>query len=218
MAVPYGLLERQPGPAYLLTGPSLRISWVNTAFERVAAHGGASNLANVVIGRAILDFIPRPLRRFYQALYHRVMMTRTPHRHDYQCSSTDAVSWFRQYVLPEGDSVAVVNARIINRTREPLGALGGWSDYLGTGGLVTQCAHCRRIKNQRHAGWELHRECFEPASNAPQISHGICELCFSYFFERGRVSSDVCSIDVVPELVERLDATPAAVWDELQRA
>lgn len=174
------LLENHADSAYLVSAESLRILWVNKAFEGFsAANGGNPALVQRVVGRELLGFIPDALRDFYADTYARVLARREPARHDYECSSATQTRWFSQYILPEGDRLAIVNTLLHSADRESTAHEPDWSAYEGPGGLVTQCAHCRRLQNRGTGRWELHADGF---STTAAVSHGLCELCFAYFF------------------------------------
>jgi hypothetical protein len=52
--------------------------------------------------------------------------------------------------------------------------------YMGSGGVVTVCAHCRRTHHAVHmARWD-----WVPGflRNDPHISHGLCPVCTNYYY------------------------------------
>ena len=54
-------------------------------------------------------------------------------------------------------------------------------EYLDASGLVIQCAHCRKVRNQqRPGGWD-----WVPvlvAQTYPMTSHGLCPACLDFYF------------------------------------
>jgi len=185
----FDLLEQQPGTAYLLTRDDLKIAWTNSAFDRFSQHNaGPAGLADQVIGQPLLRFIPAPLAEFYEHLYRAVAESKHPLRHDYQCSSASECRWFSQYVLPELDHIAVINVPMVSDARGAIASVGQWDDFVSPHGFVTQCSHCRRIKHQQTGLWEVFRECFVETPDMPPVSHGLCDLCFTYFFDADRVA------------------------------
>jgi len=178
------LLEGQKDPAYLLSSDGLKILWVNSAFRRFCtANGGDGALAETVIGRSLLDFVPGPLQPFYEKAYSRVFASGEPARHDYECSAPQRVRWFAQYILPDQGRLVILNTVLVSRDRKKLPPVEGWGEYLGPTGFVTQCSHCRRIRNCDRRKWELHEESFVLGVGAPRVTHGLCEVCVSYFFD-----------------------------------
>lgn len=178
------LLDEQGGSAYLVSAEHFHVLWVNEAFQVFCtANGGDQTLATSVLGRSLLDFIPQDLREFYMKTYSKVLASGEPARHDYECSSPDELRWFAQYILPDHGHLAIINTMLFTVEREAPPSVSDWGPYQGARrGLVTQCSHCRRIKNRRSRRWELHSETFLPTSETPRMSHGLCELCFEYFF------------------------------------
>lgn len=177
------LLEEQSESAYLVSPGEFKILWVNEAFQGFcSANGGDGSLSKSVLGRSLLDFVPQELRRFYATAYSKVLASGEPARHDYECSSSTESRWFAQYILPDHGRLAIINTVLFAVEREGPPTVADWGPYLGPGGLVTQCSHCRRIKNREAERWELHAETFSPKSDTPPMSHGLCELCFEYFF------------------------------------
>lgn len=61
-----------------------------------------------------------------------------------------------------------------------------WAEeYEAVDGFVHQCAHCRRIQRSDNSHeWDWLPELVRvPRSN---ISHGLCEPCYSYYYKEGR--------------------------------
>lgn len=191
------LLESQSDTAYLLSADTLDVLWVNPAFDRFSLDNGGSTLSGDVLGRSVLDFIPDALTRFYEDMYTRVATTGEPARHDYQCSSREDVRWFSQYILPDRGRVAVVNALLWITSQPVLSCVESWSPFTSEDGIVRQCAHCRRLRNFEVGRWQLHAESYERVGEAP-VSHGICGVCFCYFFGDELVSPNASGYAAAP--------------------
>lgn len=190
------LLQEQRESAYLVSADQFHIMWVNEAFQRFSStNGGEGTLATSVIGRSLLDFIPAQLRRFYADAYAKVLASGEPARHDYECSSPDETRWFAQYILPDHGHLAIINTVLFAVEREAAPSVADWGPYQAPGGLVTQCGHCRRLKNRNSGRRELHAETFSPTSEAPRMSRGLCELCFAYFFGDGSLTAASVSLE-----------------------
>ncbi len=188
------LLEQQADSAYLLSLRGLQVLWTNSAFQRFATENSAGpSSPPAVIGRPILDFVPAPLTLFYRNTYARVSSTGEPARHDYECSSATEVRWFAQYILPEKDQLAIINTRLFTTERGTIASVGDWAPYLSPRGLATQCCHCRRLKNLLVGSWELFQDCFDASEHTPPLTHGLCDLCFSYFFENDAIAPQVAT-------------------------
>ena len=182
-------LARYPGAAYALS-PDLRLTYMNPAWFRFARDNGASPafFNRWREGASIMDAVPQVLREFYQALFQRAIAERhrrTPIQFAYECSSRD---WFRLFVMslypvePTGELLVVNAPRIIH---DHAAVLSRSQAYEDANGLVTQCAHCRCVRApQDPERWDWIPEWVE---NFPaNTSHGLCPICFDYYYPARR--------------------------------
>jgi hypothetical protein len=161
-----------------------RLGYTNTGWQHFAeANGGADKiLKDWSLGRNVRSAWPPPLRDFYTTRFEEVVERQTPWEHRYQCSSALVEREVQMRAVPLGKhGVLVVNTLV----REVALAKGlspaNLNAYNPVGGLVTQCAHCRRFRRfgeQRR--WDWIPEWVEQPP--PSVSHGLCEVCLGHYY------------------------------------
>lgn len=182
------LLETHEGSAYA-TRSSGELLYVNPAWHRFALENeGETVLECWRIGENCFEVIPESLQGYYQDLYRSVLMqpriTR-PKQFIYECSSADTIRRFCMsvYALPEMDGVVTVNTLVHSAHRDEQGTThADESLYRDESGLLHQCAHCRRVQYRPPKGrhWNLVKQWIEQIPE--QTSHGLCPICFEYFY------------------------------------
>ena len=133
--------------------PDLRLAFMNEAWFRFARANGAPDDFDRRwgLGSSLSDAIPPALREAYVERLESCLATGRPWSHEYECSSATMHRTFYQTVhsLKDGAGLLVVNALKVERAHsssrevsEPSAEL-----YRGESGLISQCAHCRMVKN-----------------------------------------------------------------------
>ncbi|MBI5838055.1 MAG: hypothetical protein HZB25_12530 [Candidatus Eisenbacteria bacterium] len=146
-------LERHPGSVYGLW-PDLTLAYVNPAWARFAAQNfGQPGIAECWgLGAELMEATPPILQPFYRGLYDRCLEDGQPQQHDYEACSRQLYRRFHMTVHPlrRGPGFLVVNTLTVEsphvpEAREPMPARP--EPYEDDGGVLHQCAHCRRFRN-----------------------------------------------------------------------
>lgn len=184
------VLETQAASVAILA-PDSTIAYVNPAWTQFARDNGGTRLAacDWGLGTRYLDAVPAPLQPFYTALLRDApgaADTLTPTVHEYECSSAAFYRRYAMHVYPlredagsmlvHSETVVAPHDPAVRPAFEPL-----LVKYLGGDGLVTQCSHCRRIRdagNPRRWDW-VPAWVDSPLAN---ISHGICLPCWRHYY------------------------------------
>jgi len=168
--------------------PDLTLVYVNEGWSKFAyENGGEPTISNRwPIGSSIADAIPQALRPFFTDKFSNCLQTRSPWQHRYECSSVEQYREFMMTIYPLGDSrgLLVVNSLFKNSQHDRVGhpPIEEW--YRDESGMILQCVHCRRIKRpQLRATWDWVPVWVE--SYPQNMSHGLCEPCFGYFYPGG---------------------------------
>ena len=179
-------LEKDPAVIYALDR-NLRIVYCNEAWDRFAAENGGRGLdRRHQLGRLVMDVIPMPLKPFFQAGYRKVLASRQPWEHCYECSSPTVFRRFQMVVHPDPGAagLVVVNSIIVEQLHDDQErgiCFPGEKVYVDTHGIITMCCHCRRTcRAEKTAAWD-----WVPAyvENPPEmISHSICGVCMSLYY------------------------------------
>jgi len=166
--------------------------YVNTAWHRFARDNLGAPAVPVTwsVGANFFDAIPEPLKTFYRELFARAPRfgeSLEPASFCYECSSAERFRRYNMlvYSLPDDDAGEpaghlVLNSLLEERPHDRDPHPPQREHYLDPHGIVHQCAHCRRVNNQgyRHSG-RVPGWVEAPPRNA---SHGLCPVCFDYFF------------------------------------
>lgn len=160
-----------------------RIGYFNPAYREFAEAAGAMNLcARWGLGANVLDAIGQPLHAFHIALIERTLATLTPSTHEYECPTPSHAQTYsvRLEPLAAGKAVLMTHSRLVSRPHTHA-VPGVVDDYRGEGGLVVQCAHCRRVRRKEAPHqWDLVTAYI--AEPPTRTSHGLCSLCFEYHY------------------------------------
>ncbi|MDO9443901.1 MAG: hypothetical protein Q7K37_01175 [Dehalococcoidia bacterium] len=168
-----------------------RLAYTNDGWDRFAAENEAPRLNRAwPLGRSIWEVVPEALLTFYRDGWEWALTSGSPWGHTYECSSEDVTRIYRMTVmgLPDAGAVLVMNALVASlessaAPRGPLVALGaaGEEAYRDASGLLTQCAHCRRVQYPpQPVRWDwvpawVHR-------SPSETTHGLCGVCFAYHY------------------------------------
>lgn len=176
-------LESDASTIYGLS-PDLTIGYFNPAYVRFALeNGGDDCLFKYRLGVSVLAAISDPIRGFYADRLEAVRETKQPWEHVYECPSPTTARRYRVRVLPIGErSLLAVHAAVVEASHAPsLGsAAPRISAYVDGHGMIHQCSHCRRVRRNDDREWD-----FVPSLLALPpypVSHGLCGLCYAYYF------------------------------------
>lgn len=180
-------LEAEPESAYLVSA-SFDVTYTNAGWDHFAVANGGPDLARSPRNRAnILAAIDAPLRPFYEAAFSRLLAGGEPWTHVYECSSVRVFRAFAMHVygLPEGSGLMVTNGLLVERPHTPATHVAREADsqsYISREGLITQCAHCRRVRRSDLKGaWDWVPVWVQELPK--NVSHGLCPPCFHYHYE-----------------------------------
>ncbi|MCE9612734.1 MAG: hypothetical protein K8T26_00565 [Lentisphaerae bacterium] len=181
-------LERDPSTIFALS-PDLKLIYVNPAWCMFAARNdGEPELSrHYHLDTPVADAMCGPLREFCLQAFQKALCTGTPWHYDYECSSAEHYRMYHQtaYPLPLRRGLLVVNSLVrehVHVDRKPVSTGSTTNHYRTKDGLITQCAHCRRVQRpSRPAVWD-----WIPAwvsHMPPNTTGGICPLCFAHYWK-----------------------------------
>lgn len=184
-------LEAHPESVFAI-GRLGTLLYVNPAWFRFGRNNGGAPAVETSwgIGANFFDAIPEPLKTFYLELFARAPRfgeSLEPASFSYECSSAELFRRYNMlvYALPDDDDGRpaghlVVNSLIEERPHDRDPHPPRRDRYVDHLGLLHQCAHCRRVKDVNEGNWDWVPEWVEvpPA----KTSHGLCPVCFDYFF------------------------------------
>jgi hypothetical protein len=88
------------------------------------------------------------------------------------------------YALQNRAGYVVVNALMVERPHDSSlrpAQVADCSRYIGDRGVIVQCAHCRLVQQAASPmRWDWVPEWVEAAPAG--TSHGLCHVCFDYFY------------------------------------
>jgi hypothetical protein len=146
---PLEKLEGDLSPIFILD-PALRITYCNSAWDKFALeNGGAKATRRNVVGTAVMDVIPDPLKKFYADAFAQAGELEKPWEHDYECSSPELYRLCHMRVLSLKNGFFLVeNSLRIEETHSGEGLVAGPVEamYRDKNGLISMCAHCRRTR------------------------------------------------------------------------
>lgn len=180
----------------------LTLAYLNPAWFAFAAknQGEPTISRDWTLGRSILPAIPSPILPFFQTHYARCVGETRPWEHVYECSSPDSYRKFHMKAFPLGDAEGLlfVNSLV---TEFPVVASGETpcSDpYVTRHGFAIQCCHCRRFRRgESSMTWDWIGAWVK--QTPVNVSHGICETCFGFYYADSRLDSDH------PQIISTLD-------------
>jgi hypothetical protein len=178
-------LEDDPSVIYFLDS-QLHITHCNAAWDRFAMENGGQNLnRQYMVGKPVLDSVPQVLKSFYIKAYQKVLASRKPWAHTYECSSANTFRTFHMSVYSdlEKNGLLVVNSLSVERPhgrdREPHQVSPVYS--APHSGFVTLCSHCRRTQRVDHKEiWDWVPAYLERPPMT--ISHGLCPVCMVVYY------------------------------------
>jgi len=175
-----GTLDQERSTAYVIDREG-RIVFVNPAWDEFATANGGQ-LHPSILGTSLWRVVPPILLPFWQAGIGKALSSGEPWEHDYECSSDLVARKFRMRVLPmAGRAFAIVtNDLIVEEPKADSQEVSG-ARYLTSDGIVTQCAHCRRVLRQ-DAGLEWDWVPSFVRSPPARVSHGLCPPCLEFFY------------------------------------
>ena len=183
------LLEHDTDTIYAVWR-DLSLAYMNAGWDRFASEneGVPTITEQWGIPRNIMDAVAESLRPFYQSLFERAAQEADPlHpvQHEYECSSPEHYRRFLMSIYNLNNQGFLVvhsliteqphdeNQRPAHEVREYL--------YVKPNGIVTQCAHCRRIRVVgKEEIWHWVPDWVR--TPPPNVSHGLCRLCAEYYF------------------------------------
>lgn len=181
---PLNVLDQSPDVSYVVS-EQLDIVYCNPAWDRFAGEQGGSALvmAENVLGRNLLDFVPRRLKRFYLELFAQARELGQPVGHDYECSSASVFRLYRLQVYPlqRGAGFVVQNSLRLERPHDRTPLERDDALYADSKGIIHACANCRRTQRAANpAIWDWVPAYIE--SRGLNISHGICPMCLEFYY------------------------------------
>ena len=174
-------LREEPSTVYALS-PDLRIEYVNNAWNRFALANGAQwHAGEWGIGCSVMNAVPAILRPFHQRPFERALAERGVLEHDYECSSATRARRFRMRLLPREAGGLLVVHSLRHSADQPEGASPLLDPAYRRLGMLSQCAHCRRVQRANEPGtWDWVPAYVERPQ--PMTSHGLCRPCLDYYY------------------------------------
>ncbi|HUO59455.1 MAG TPA: PAS domain-containing protein [Candidatus Acidoferrales bacterium] len=180
------IVERSQDVIFLADA-EMRITYCNPAWDRFAlANGGESCVAEKALGTNLMSVVPEVLKGFYLGLFQSCRDQHKPFDLDYECSSAEFFRLLHMNVLPlneQGDLALINSIRVERPHGEDRAPVDPRDIYLSKEGIISMCSHCRRSRRQDALGnWDWVPSFLQTGNW--NISHGVCPVCFSYFFSR----------------------------------
>ena len=176
-------LDRQSEVIYG-TWNDYRLAYFNPAWLAFARdNGGQPKIANEwPLGRSISDAWPQVITPCWEARLQTCLRSGLPYQIDYECSSPDLYREFELMVMPLHDSQGLLFINSVRvETPHETPAFEPGKAYVDGNGLIIQCVHCRRVKNQQVDNrWD--RVPALVARPAKNTSHSLCDVCFGYYY------------------------------------
>lgn len=174
-----------------------RLAYANAGWDRFAKENGAPDLAEEwPLGRDIFEAIAPALLPFYREAWHQVEVSGHPWTHPYECSSHDEFRLFQMTVyrlpfglpFPETEVECLGFLCVHSRLRsQPWPTLSPErpameAEYRDSEGLITQCAHCRRVERQAGSPGTWDSVATWVEAPPPGTTHGLCDICAAYHY------------------------------------
>ncbi|MCO6432518.1 MAG: hypothetical protein J5J00_16815 [Deltaproteobacteria bacterium] len=180
-------LDNADGPVFGIWS-DYRLAYYNSAWTRFALENGAGADFTEVwgLGRSIMDAVPEVLRPFYIKFFHTAREKAAelrPVSHVYDCSAPDKYRQFNMTVYPvDSRGWVIVNSLFVEASHgAPDYNEIALAQYIEESGLVSQCAHCRRVKDAQCPNkWDWVAEWVKRPH--PNTSHCLCPVCMDYFY------------------------------------
>lgn len=163
------------------------LALLNEAWFQHARRSGATDgfFERYGLGARYLDALPELLADFFTTHVRSAMDSSRRWSFQYLCPASGVQRKFRMEVLPldDGEGCLVTNALVVEEPHpDEVGADAGLLDaYVGDGGFITQCCHCRCTRHVDDASrWDWVPRYVDEMPEL--VSHGICPSCFAYFY------------------------------------
>lgn len=189
------------------------IVYVNFGWYRFAANNGGMTQEALIIpfGRSLFDFIPEALHPFFKYHFSVCLESRQPWQHKYECSTGEV---FREYLmtvypLGEGQGFLISHSLAFSGPHDRQSCSPIERNYFSPSGVIVQCVHCRRVKrSDANLSWDWVPEWV--TATHPNVSHGVCETCVTYYYPGGKIPAD----GYYPKMVQSA-GLPALQDDEI---
>lgn len=159
------------------------ILWTNPAWHAFAAENGAGDASHT--WTSYFAAIPEPLRTFYEDAFRDALVTGKVFEQDYECSTPLRERRYRLRALPIDRRALVLEHSLVSSFLHPDDdAAELVASYIDPDGIVTQCAHCRRVRDPRTGAFH-----WVPAwvrRPHARTSHGLCVSCGGFYYSRPR--------------------------------
>jgi hypothetical protein len=171
-------------PCFGLT-ESLEICYCNSAWDRFALEngGGAEVLAQGVIHKPFLQFVPRELEQHFRKLFWTARALGHVQTQDYECSSAELFRVFRMQIYPlePGRGFVVINSLRVERPHTRAARFPDDAKYRDKNGLIHMCGNCRRTSRAEDpAAWDWVPAYVQTCRR--DVTHGICAFCREYYY------------------------------------
>ncbi len=153
-------------------------AWISFAKQ----NNGEGVLKKYGVGTSIISALPEVLKDYYISLYRKALDSGERVDNQYDCSSAETYRKYHQsiYPLSEKKGLLISNHCLIEKTNEEK-AEHFASKHRNKYGIITQCCHCRRVKNySKKNQWDWIPELISQTHE--KISHGICWHCISFYY------------------------------------
>lgn len=175
-------METSPDTLYIVDG-DLRLRAHNTAWTTFARdNNGQAVLARYRWGDPIDAAFPDDLKKYYLTVYRKALADHVPFEHDYECSSAAQFRRLRQTAYPlVGDHGLVIANHLVEVYDHRQQAHAFEAKYLDTHGNLTQCCHCRKLRDPSdHRRWIWVPSIVDaPMANT---SHSMCPRCLDFYY------------------------------------
>jgi len=173
--------DADPAVIYALDD-GLRIVRCNPAWDRFARENGASDLyGSRVSGLAIMDVVPKALRDYYVEAYEAVRKFHREWWHIFDCSSPGLFRSFQMRILPGDPGIVVINTLLHEEPSGPDQTVRRLEQYTDAEGIITMCAHCRRVEHLTQPGrWDWAPSLLR--ANQALVKPSLCGFCTAYHY------------------------------------
>lgn len=187
----FDALEAHAGPVYGIWS-DFRLAYLNPGWFRFARDNGGHPAIehDWPLERSLLDCVHGGVRRYVESALRGCIESGEVWQHDYECSSASVYRRYHQVVYPLGrrEGALIVNSLVIERPQDQVARPPQPADrsiYIDAHGMVTQCAHCRRVRHQQvpeRWDWvpEWVRQC------PPSTTHTFCPTCLGFYYPLSR--------------------------------
>lgn len=175
-------LARETASVIALDGAYV-IRWVNSGWEQFARENqGDEVLHRWAPGASYLDGIAGPLRDLFKSAFDNAQLVEEPFELEYECSSPECFRACQLRGFPfKHEGLLLSHTVVVETPHERVASAALEARYRdATGGMILQCANCRRVRRPDARSWD-----WIPAwvEHVPEdTSHGICPACRGYYW------------------------------------